>query len=296
MIGSRDKILIVGAYGSVGTVVTQILSDTFPHRLILAGRSKEKAQKLIADLAIEALAVQIDLGAEAFDEINFAEIHTVICCAEFLQNDQFILSCIKHQINYTELATSYQAYQRLKMYNGLAEKSGTCIIPGVGLMPGLSEIFTQDAILKLDAVRKVESFILLGLGENHGLDAIRWMMEYAGKTYSVKTESGSQQVHSFTDPLSEQLLSENHPRKFYRFNFGDQHIIANSMAVGEAHTRLAFDSGFMTWVIARAKKLGLLNKLTKIQPQTLKNGWPSYGWDQKNMRYKPIAMEKIIMR
>lgn len=267
----KDKILIVGGYGSVGTVIVKILANVFPEKMIIAGRNKGKAQQLINDLHIQASAIKIDLATNDFNEIPFAEIHLTICCIEFLQNDNFILLCVKHQINYTELATSYAAFQRINRYSQMVNKSGICVIPGVGLMPGLSGVFAQNATLRLNKIRKVESFVLLGFGENHGLDAIRWMMDYADKAFLIKIEKGEMQVDSFTDPLKERLLSESFFRNFYRFDFGDQHIIANTMEVVTAQTRLAFDSKFITWLVAVVKKLGLFSWLTKVQPQTVKN-------------------------
>jgi saccharopine dehydrogenase-like NADP-dependent oxidoreductase len=266
----KDKILIIGGYGNVGAVVSKILANKFPGKVIVAGRSKNNAQKLVKNLNIQASSIKVDLNTNYFEEINFKDIHTAILCIEFLENDNFILLCIEHQINYTELATSYEAYQRFGIYSKDIDNAGICLIPGVGLMPGLSGVFVKNAKLKLNIIHKVESFVLLGLGENHGLDAIRWMMEYANKTFSVKTENGEQYVSSFTHPLNERLLNENHSRKFYLFNFGDQHIIANSMEIGSAQTRLAFDSKFVTWLMGTMKKLGLLSKLSKTNPKRLK--------------------------
>tara|TARA_R110002072_G_scaffold166080_1_gene319301 strand:+ start:9255 stop:10331 length:1077 start_codon:yes stop_codon:yes gene_type:complete len=278
----KDKILIVGGYGAVGSIVSKILTEKYPKKVIIAGRNKDKANDLINKSNIEALPIKIDLESNYFDEINFEEVHTAICCIEYLKNDNFIHSCIKNQVNYTELATSYEAYLRLTNYNDEVEKSGICLVPGVGLMPGLSGVFVQNAISRLNKINSVQSFVLLGLGENHGLDAIRWMMEYANKTYTLKTEHGEELVSSFTNPRKEQLLNEKHSRKFYRFNFGDQHIIANSVKVNFAETRLAFDSSFVTWLMAVMKKINLLTKLSKIKPQTLKKWLTKFSFGSEN--------------
>ena len=282
----KDKILIVGGYGAVGSIVSKILAKKYPEKVIIAGRNKDKANDLINKLNIEALPLKIDLETNYFEEINFKEVHTTICCIEYLQNDNFIQSCIKNQVNYTELATSYEAYQRLISYNNEVEKSGICLVPGVGLMPGLSGVFVQNAISRLNKINSVQSFVLLGLGENHGLDAIRWMMEYANKTYTIKTESGEEIVSSFTNPRKEQLLNEKFSRKFYCFNFGDQHIITNSMKVSSTETRLAFDSSFATWLMAMLKKMNLLAKLSKVKPQTLKKWLAKF----------PFGSEKFVVQ
>ena len=265
----KNKILIVGGYGSVGKVIAKILANKLPNKVIIAGRSLEKAQNLIQELDIQALACQVDISASSFPEINFKEVHTAICCIEFLQNDNFIRACIKNKVNYTELATSYEAYQRFIVYAQQLKESEICLIPGVGLMPGLSGIFVQEALTKLKHLKSVQSYVLLGLGENHGLDAIRFMMESADKTFFVKTVNGKELVSSFTDPVKEKMLNENHSRKFYRFDLGDQHIIADLREVTIAETRLAFDSKFITWFIGILKKIGLLKKLSKVNPKTL---------------------------
>jgi saccharopine dehydrogenase-like NADP-dependent oxidoreductase len=266
----KDKILIVGGYGAVGKVVSENLAKIFPDKVIIAGRNRQKACDFIFKYKLSAIPAAIDLSTNYFEEINFEQIHTAISCIEYLQDDGFILKCIQHHVHYTELATSYEAFLRLIGYKEEVEKSKLCLIPGVGLMPGLSGIFAQHALLNLKKINEVQSFVLLGLAEDHGLDALRWMIETAGKTFTLKTKFGQEQVKSFTDPIKMRLLNEDHHRKFYRFNFGDQHIIKNFMRVQIAETRLAFDSWFVTWLIVVLGKIGLLKWLNKLNPQTIK--------------------------
>jgi len=265
----KDKILIIGGYGTIGTVISNFLATRFPGKVIVAGRNLPKADTMIKHLNIDALSLSIDISSDVFDKINFGEIHTAISCVEYLKDDNFIHMCIKYNIHYTELATSFEAYKRLLKYKPEIEASQMCLIPGVGLMPGLSGVFLKNAISKLDTIQNVQSYILLGLGEVHGLDAVRWMLEYADKSFSIQSKDGLQQVQSFTDPKHEILLNESRSRTFYRFNFGDQHIIKFSYDIESAETRLAFDSKVATWLFAVLKKIGLLNSLTKINPNTV---------------------------
>ena len=58
-------------------------------------------------------------------------------------------------------------------------------------------------------------------------------------------------------------------RKFYLFNFGDQHIIVKTNQAKSAQTQLAFDSKFITWLIALSQKVGLLSRLSKVNPKSL---------------------------
>lgn len=266
----KDKILIVGGYGAVGKVVSENLAKIFPDKVIIAGRNRQKASDLIFKYNLSAISSEIDLSSNDFNDIHFEQVHTAISCIEYLENDNFILKCIEHHVHYTELGTSYEAFLRLIRYKNEVVKAKICLVPGVGLMPGLSGIFAQHALLDLKTINEVQSFVLLGLAEDHGLDAIRWMIESAGKTFTLKTKFGQEQVKSFRDPVKIHLLNENQPRNFYRFNFGDQHIIKNFMKVQIAETRLAFDSWFVTWLIVVSGKIGLLKWLNKLNPQTIK--------------------------
>lgn len=266
----KDKILIVGGYGAVGKFVSECLAKEFPGKVIIAGRDKRKATAFILKQGLSAIPAAIDLSSNSFHDINFEEVHTAISCIEYLQNDNFVRKCIEYHIHYTELGTSYEAFLRLIRYKKEVEKSKICLIPGVGLMPGLSGVFVQNAFLALKKIDEVQSFIVLGLAEDHGVDAIRWMIETAGKPFTTKTKHGLKQFKSFSDPVQVQLLTEIHPRKFYRFDFGDQHIITNFMEVQVAATRLAFDSRFVTWLIGVLSKIGFLKWLNKLNPQTIK--------------------------
>ncbi|MBO6515095.1 MAG: saccharopine dehydrogenase NADP-binding domain-containing protein [Bacteroidia bacterium] len=267
---TKDKILIVGGYGNVGRIVSKILANVHPGKVIVAGRSLTRAKKVIDELQILAIPKRLDIRESEYREINFDEIDTAICCIDVAQNDNLLFACIKHKVNYTEMATSFKAFNRLTPYEKDFEDSAICLVPGTGLMPGLSGVFVKDAISRFKTINKVSSFVLLGLGENHGLDSIRWMMDNARQPYFINTDRGSKEVKSFTGPVVERLLNEDQQRKFYRFNFGDQHIIVRSMNVNQAETRLAFDSRIITRILALCRKLGILTILLKITPKKIK--------------------------
>ncbi len=266
----RDKILVLGGYGAVGSTITETLGRKYPSKLIVAGRDILKAKAVIKQLKIDAIAAKIDLADNQYAGIDLEEIHTAICSIEFLENDNFILTCIHHGIHYTEVATSYEAYQRFLKYRKLVHETGIGLIPGTGLMPGLSAVFAKHAVKTFGRLDLLKTYVLLGLGEHHGLDAIRWMLQYANQDFMVKTNTGLKQVHPFTDPAKERLLNENHSRKFYRFNFGDQHIIPRTLTVHRAETRLAFDSRVVTWLFYIIKKIKLMPVLAKIDPSRIK--------------------------
>lgn len=295
-----DKILIIGGYGAVGSVISRHLAIRFPGKVIIAGRDKQKAVSLITRHDLDVAPARIDLSTASFEDVNFSEIHTVISCVEYLKDDLLIHKCLEYGTHYTELATSYEAYARFSKYKRTSRKANICIIPGVGLMPGLSGVFVKQAIRELGKVSEVHSFISLGLGENHGSDAIRWMLGYSNKPFTLYTRNGEKKVVPFSDGLKETLLGEEKSRTFYRFNFGDQHIIKKTLPVESAETRLAFDSAFVTWLIAILEKTGLLSLLSKTNPDKVKKTLElfRFGSDRFAVQthcYSPEKKERIFL-
>ncbi|MBD80955.1 MAG: hypothetical protein CL840_18705 [Crocinitomicaceae bacterium] len=266
----KDKILIVGGYGTVGSKISEKLGNIFPNKVIVAGRSELKAQKFIDKGKLKAIAACIDLSGIGIDEVNFEEIHTVICCVEYLEDNLFVEKCIASRVNYIELGTSYAAYQRLASYQKIAEEKKIKLIPGVGLMPGLSGVFAHEVLKKASHIFQVKSFVLLGLGDKHGLDAIRFMLSYANRSFTIVSQQGLKKVDTYTDCEKITMLNENRGRRFYRFDLADQHIIALNRGIDAAETRLAFRSRFITEIMRLAKIVGILKWISGLNPSHVK--------------------------
>jgi saccharopine dehydrogenase (NAD+, L-lysine forming) len=58
-------ILITGGYGTVGRRVAADLAPNYPDRLVVAGRSAEKAEQLAAELGHGMRGRRIDVGDPA---------------------------------------------------------------------------------------------------------------------------------------------------------------------------------------------------------------------------------------
>ncbi len=269
MKSTKTKILVIGGYGAVGAILSRKMAEKYPEKLLIAGRNKSKAQELIGKHNLKAQSVFFDLKDISLSDTWLDTVHTAICCIEYLQDDKFIHCCIEKGINYLELATSYEAYLRLLKYQDDFAASNLMLIPGVGLMPGLSGVFAINALSVYPELHSISSFVLLGLGEKHGLDAIRWMIEFANKSFVLETDAGPHTVQTFSDPLKTRLLHEQRPRTFYRFDFGDQHIMNSEMPVKAADTRLAFEIRWINMLIRFCKKMGLLAWIRLINPKTI---------------------------
>ena len=266
---SRDRILVVGGYGKVGQIISKRLSEKYPKKVLIAGRNLSKAENIIFEMDLNAEAIELDISSNTFDTINFSQIHTVISCIDFLKHDHFLLACIENQLNYIELATSYDAYLRMHNYKLAVDKNKVCLVPGVGLLPGMSALFVKEALKSYPFLDDVHTYVLLSLGDRHGTEAIRWMLEYACKPYRLKHDSGFENLHPFVNSTKVTLVGEKAARRFYPFNFGDQHIIAETMKTKMAKTWLTFDQNYVATFLSIIKRIGLLSFLYKSMPRFL---------------------------
>ncbi|MEC4115174.1 hypothetical protein [Myroides pelagicus] len=98
----------------------------------------------------------------------------------------------------------------------------------------------------------------MGIGEKHGTAAYRWTFDNIDQSYNVRHNNQSRPVQSFSNPKPCEMMG---PRLFYTFNFSDQHTLNATLKNTKVMTRMAFDSRFLTRLIAFSRQIGLTKLL-----------------------------------
>lgn len=267
----KDKILIIGGYGTVGSTIASHLSTLYPNKVIVAGRNIEKAKKLTEKLNDLTIPYEFDVSNISSLEI-LKNVRLVIMCIDQKDND-FVETCIKNKINYIDITANQQLIEKFEKLNAKAKEKEVSVVLSVGLAPGITNLLAKQCIQKLPDTKNIEIYILLGLGEKHGDSAYQWTLKNIHKNYTIQLNGTEKPVKSFTNPKTTNLLGK---RTFYYFNFSDQHSLAKTMGVPTVETRLAFDSILFTKLIAILRKIGftkLLNNkiIQKIMIPLFKN-------------------------
>lgn len=281
----KDKILIIGGYGKVGSVVSERLAREYPSKVIIGGRNLHIAKDLINQKKLDATCAYIDIENQKFEEIDFKCVHTAISCIETM-NTSFIIDCIMNKVNYSEVGTSFKVHQRFFKLLDYIENSEALIVPSVGLVPGLSNIIAFNEAKKFIQINGIHTFVMLGTGESHGLGAVRWMMENTLHPFKIKSEGSLVSVKGFTRPKSTRLLNEKRKRVFYLFDFSDHHVIRIFTKTNSSDTRLSFDSRVVTYLFYLFQKWGLLKWLKYLKPSRLK----------KILTFMPIGKERFALQ
>ena len=148
---NNKKILILGGYGGVGTVISRLLLKETDANLIIAGRRKEKTEELSRQLNKEFSGNRVcGLYADASDSESlitaFQSADMVLVSATTTQYvKQVAQTALNAGIDYLDIHFQQNI---VPVLNGLAsdiEKTNRCFITQAGFHPGLPSAFVRRA-------------------------------------------------------------------------------------------------------------------------------------------------------
>lgn len=253
----KGKILLVGGRGTVGKYIYNNLNQRYPNRVLVCGRSS--SLKIDSTSSINSNNyIQLDICKLHGNEDKLKEVVAVISCISPV-NLPFVRFCIKNSINYIDISPAYENIDNIKKYFADFPDSKSNIVLGVGLAPGISNLMVKEGIKPFNYVKSVEISLLLGLGEQHGDNGIKWFLESLNKPINnngknVKVFTKKKKI-AFPDPLG--------LKPTYNFNNADRYIVSRTLDIPEVYSRYAYDSSLITYFISFLQFLGVF-KLMKI--------------------------------
>lgn len=260
------KVLIIGGYGHVGQYISQTLSQDPEIQLIISGRRIQLAQILVNKLGNQHQALYIDLSQIQDYRKLVSELDMVIMCID-APHIQLAKACAQQGVDYLDITASYTYLQQIEQLSSLAKQNGARIILSVGLAPGLTNLMAKHACEIHPETQNVEIYLLLGLGDQHGQAAFRWLLDNLSQDFMPAQKHSVARVRSFSDGKPVQMLPCKKYYRAYRINLSDQHALCQTLNLEEVTTRLCFDLDWLNQVLAtlsKWKSLSLL-KNSKIQ-------------------------------
>ena len=248
------NVVVIGGYGAVGRTVWTELADHVPGRVFAAGRNVKKAETFSQETGGPVWPLKLDIAnPSAAKALECARM--VVACAE-PGDASFAREVLERGIHYVDISASYAYLQQVERLDALARRRGATAVLSVGLSPGLTNLLARHCIDALgDELRKLDIFVLLGVGEAHGEAGVRWTIENLDKRFEVPGVSGA--VGSFEEPRKT-VFPGYGARTAYRFDFADQHILARTLGVEKVATRVCFDPAAAAHLLALAKRAGVL--------------------------------------
>jgi saccharopine dehydrogenase (NAD+, L-lysine-forming) len=248
----KDNILIVGGYGKVGSIISRHLAQLYPKKVIVAGRSFEKAKILSETLDHNVSPYFLDVNNQTNNTVLENTKLVVMCIDQ--KDTKFVELCIEKGVHYIDITANQHFIDQLELLDEKAKSNNVIVALSIGLAPGITNLLAQHCANQISETTMIDIFILLGIGEKHGDAAYRWTFDNIHSSYNIKDNGKTKTIKSFTLPKESNLAEK---RKFYTFNFSDQHTLAKTINTKQVLTRMAFDSKILTSFVAFLRKSGL---------------------------------------
>jgi saccharopine dehydrogenase-like NADP-dependent oxidoreductase len=260
ILADNANLLIIGGYGQVGRVISTMLGEKFPGRVIAAGRNYDEAERFSATVGGKVLPLALNIHAASETDELLQDVKLVVMCVEQPGID-FVRNCLQRGIHYVDISASYEWLCRIESRNGDAKQGNATAVLSVGLAPGLTNLLAAYNKRLFAEIRQLDIFVMLGLGEVHGEAAVRWTVENANSEFFIHEGRKPKQVRAFEDSEVTVFPEGIGRRRAFRFNFSDQHVLVKTLDIGSSSTWLCFDSALATSVFALGQKTGLFQLL-----------------------------------
>ncbi|MBY5646264.1 SDR family oxidoreductase [Rhizobium leguminosarum] len=205
---ARFCLLIIGGYGTFGGRLAQLLGDEPRLRLLVAGRSLEKADDFVADLrspkdGAEGLgsnnlgamvqAVRFDRDGDLAEQLTRMRPHLVIDASGPFQSFgkhayKVAEACIDLGIDYADIADSTGFVAGIRGLDAAARAKGTFALSGLSSLPALSFAALEAMAPHFSRIDSVAAGIAPSAHVRIGLNVVRAIASYAGKKIVVRRD------------------------------------------------------------------------------------------------------------
>ncbi len=175
-----SKILILGGYGYTGKLLAKYLLAETDAEIVIAGRSLDKAQDFVTQLANpRASARQVDATIAATLQPALRGVDLCLVAAPTTHHaETVIFACLAAGADYLDVQLSASKLKALQAAEKQIRHEGRCFVTEAGFHPGLPSAMVRYTAKKLD---RIESAVTAGyLNMGHGLpysEAVDELME-----------------------------------------------------------------------------------------------------------------------
>ncbi|WP_158632228.1 saccharopine dehydrogenase NADP-binding domain-containing protein [Micromonospora sp. Llam0] len=264
MTAGSGAVVVVGGYGAVGHATAEMLAEWFPGRVLVAGRDPARAARAADAIGRGTTWRQVDVTSAA-DRARLSADAALVVMAVERANVAVAQEAVRRGVHYVDVTASPQLLRPLTDLDQLAVRTGSTVALSVGVAPGLTNLLADECLRELPAADTVELTLMLGTGDPHGRDSVRWIVEQAA-TASVGTAGAG--VGGGTDVGRPRRTRVDLPgvgrRAVFPFPFSDQHVLTARHGV-RATTRMCLDSRVLTWTLFAGRSSGLFRLARRLR-------------------------------
>ena len=197
------RVLIIGGYGNFGSYIARSLKDDSDIRLLIGGRSVDKARAFATGLEArhpaESLALDIDGDLpEAFARSRpDIVVHTT---GPFQTQDHRVArACIGQGCHYLDLADARDFVATIDRLDAAARAKDVLVVAGASSVPCLTAAVIDAYLPGFARLETVDYGISAAQHTNRGLATTSAVLSYVGKPMTVLRDGRMQTVHGWED-------------------------------------------------------------------------------------------------
>ncbi|MCP5082930.1 MAG: hypothetical protein GY948_14680 [Alphaproteobacteria bacterium] len=208
------KILIIGGYGRFGARLVRLLADEAELELIIAGRSKKKAEALCAEPAAATLTpLRFERNHNLASQIARLQPEVVVDAAGPFQSYgkapySVPEAALRARAHYLDLADAPGFVAGIGCLNTLALEAGRMAISGASSVPALSFAAARSLKPALASVETYTGGISPSPHARVGLSAIRAIASYTGRPIPIIRAGKPCEAFGLMDSMSHNIQLE----------------------------------------------------------------------------------------
>jgi hypothetical protein len=202
------RVLILGGYGTFGGRLAELLADQGELALLIAGRSRQKAESFARRLGGRSAkqALSFDRDGDVAAQLRAASANMLVDASGPFQAYgprpyRVVEACIETGVHYLDLADGADFVEGISRFDAAAKARGVYALTGVSSFPVLTAAVVRRLACGLDAVQHVRAGIAPSPYAGVGLNVIRAIASYSGKPVRFRRSGVEADGHGLTESL-----------------------------------------------------------------------------------------------
>jgi saccharopine dehydrogenase-like NADP-dependent oxidoreductase len=182
-------------------------------------------------------------------------VGTVMMCV--VQRELHLLrSSIARGVAYTDIAPRLAFWQAGEELAVEARRTGARIVLGAGLSPGISNMMARQLAKTLGHVDRIETSILLSLGDEYGPDSLHHVLDAVTQPFNVLEDGHRHDAVPFSDGKRVDFPEPIGPRTAYLFPWSDVVYYPKTLSARTSLGRFALEPAWVSKLAALLVRAG----------------------------------------
>ncbi|MQA87441.1 MAG: hypothetical protein GEV03_23150 [Streptosporangiales bacterium] len=252
-----SKIVLVGGYGHVGSLLASRLLTRYPGRVVLAGRNRQAAERASGRLGRGTEPATVD-ATDRGSVMAVLEDATALVNVGVDQTEPVLLrAAISRGCGYLDIGADARAIANMLDLSPSARDNDVCALVGAGLDPGATNVLARFAADEAGGADRIDISLLLSVGDHFGPAAVDWTLSglagpvvvHRGGVRKVLSAYRGRRRIDFPPPVGRKLA--------YRFPFPEQAFFAETLGADAADNWYAMDINLASRLLAGGVRLGI---------------------------------------